>query len=45
MKVVILNKSAMESNTFLFDPIVPKMCHSQVGQDQVVSMYLKVVAQ
>ena len=34
----------MDSNTFLFEPIVPEMGHIWVGQAQVASTYVQVVA-
>ena len=45
VKVVLLYQSVIESNTFLFDPTVPKIGHSQVGQDQVVYTFVQVAAQ
>ena len=45
VKVIILYKYAMNSNTFLFDPTEPEIGHSRVGQDQVVSTYVHSVAQ
>ena len=45
VKVVLLYQSVIESNTFLFDPAVPKLGHSQVGQDQVVYTFVQVAAQ
>ena len=35
----------MELNAFLFDPTVPKIGHSRVGQAQFASTYLQVVSQ
>ena len=45
VKVIIFYKSAMDSNTFLFDPIVPKIGHIRVGQAQVASTHVQVLAQ
>ena len=45
MKVIILYKSAIDSNKFLFDTTEPKIGHSQVGQARVASAYVQVVAQ
>ena len=45
VKLVLLYKSVMDSNTFLFEPTVPKTGHSRVCQYQVASTYVKGVAQ
>ena len=45
VKVIIFYKSVMNSNAFWFNPANPKIGHSQVIQDQVVSTYVKVVSQ
>ena len=45
VKVFILHKSTMDSNTFLFDPTVLKIGHSWFGQARVFSTYLDVVVQ
>ena len=44
MKVIITYKSAMELNTLLFASNRPKIRHSLACQDQVVSMYVKLLA-
>ena len=45
VKVVLLYKSVTNLNTLLFNHIMPKIGHSQVGQTQVMSRYIHVVAQ
>ena len=45
VKVIIFYKSAMDLNTFLFDPTKLKIVHSLVRQDQVTSTYVHVLAQ
>ena len=45
VKVIILYKSAMVSDLFLFEPAIPKIGQSQVGQDQATSTYVQVVVQ
>ena len=45
VKVILLYKSAMDSNKFLFDPNVPKIGHIRVCRAQVISMYVQVLAQ
>ena len=42
--VIISYKSAMDSNTFIFESSGPKILHSQVRQDQVAYMYVQAVA-
>ena len=44
-KLVLLYKSTMELNTFLFESAVPKIGHDLVGQDKVAPTYVQVVAQ
>ena len=44
VKLIIFYKSAIDSNTKLFDPTVPKIRLSQVVQARVVSTYVQVVA-
>ena len=44
VKVVILYKSVMDSNTLLFGTIVPKIGRGKVGQAQVVSTCVQLVA-
>ena len=44
-KVIILYKSGMDSNIFLFDPADPKIGLSQFVQAQVVPTYVQAVAQ
>ena len=41
VRIIISYKSAMDSNTFLFYPTDPKIGHSQVGQTQVTSTYIR----
>ena len=45
MKVVLYYKSEMGSNTFLFDTTVPEIGNTRVGQAQVASTYVQLVAQ
>ena len=45
VKVIIIYESVMDSNTFLFEPNVPKIGHSQVGNYQFSSTYAQVVSQ
>ena len=40
VKLVLLYKSAMELNIFLFDTTVPRIGYSRVGQAQVASAYV-----
>ena len=44
MKIILLYKSMMESNTPLVDPVVPKIVHSKLNQDHVESTYIQVVS-
>ena len=43
VKVIIFNKSAMESNTLIFDPVRPKIIHVPVRQAEVASTYVQSV--
>ena len=43
VKVIILYKSAIELNTFLFEPAEPKTGHSKFYQDQVTFNYILYV--
>ena len=40
-KVIIFNKPKMDSDTLLFDPVKPKISHSQVFQSQFLSTYVQ----
>ena len=44
-KAIILYKSAIKLDTFLFDPTNPKMGHIQVGHAKIASTYVHVVGQ
>ena len=44
VKVIILYKSMMDSNTFLFDPAEPEKGHIRVGQAKVAYTYVQLVA-
>ena len=45
VKVIILYKYTMDLDIFLFEPTDPKIGYSWVGHDQVMYMYVHVVAQ
>ena len=45
LKVIILYKSMMDSNIFLFYPTELKIGHSKVIQDQVESTYIHLASQ
>ena len=41
VKVILFNKSAINSNTFLLEPVKTEIGHSRVGQAQVASTYVQ----
>ena len=43
VKVIIFNKPAMDSNTFLLNPVKPEISHGQARKDQVVSAYVQSI--
>ena len=45
VKLILLYKSVMESNIFLFETAKSKIGHSRVGQALVASTYAQVVSQ
>ena len=43
MRVIIFNKPAMDSNTFLLNSVKPEISHGQARKDQVVSAYVQSI--
>ena len=45
VKVILLYKSVMDSNTFIFDSTDPKIVNSWLVQDQAAYMNIQLVSQ